>query len=282
MVARAGRVVEVVRGQEAEQLANHGEALAVVVRHEVGDAGDLVVRGGAAERVLGDVLVGDGLDDVGAGDEHVAGFGGHQGEVGDGGRVDRAAGARAEDRRDLRDDAGGQGVAQEDVGVAGERDDALLDARAAGVVEADDGRADAHRHVHDLDDLRGVGFGERAAEDGEVLGEDEDHAAVDAAVAGDEAVAGDALGVHAEVCRAMGYKFVGLLEGAFVEQEVDALAGGELAGLLLAGAALGAAALFGDRVAGGKLCQVAFVAGWLRCSDRLGNGTLGCGHRTRF
>jgi hypothetical protein len=32
-------------------------------------------------------------------------------------------------------------VAQEDVGVAGERLDALLDARAARVVEADDGRA---------------------------------------------------------------------------------------------------------------------------------------------
>ena len=107
--------------------------------------------------------------------------------------------------------------------------------------------------VHDLADLCGVGFGERAAEDGEVLREDEDEAAVDAAVAGDEAVAGDALLVHAEVGGAVGDELVDLLEGAFVEQQVDALARGELAGFGLARAALGAAALFGEGVAGGQL-----------------------------
>ncbi len=176
---------------------------------------------------------------------------GHEGEVGDGGGVDGAAGAGAEDGGDLRDDSAGQSVAEEDVGVAGEGDDALLNAGSAGVVEADDGSADAQGDVHDLDDLGGVGLGERAAEDGEVLREDEDDAAVDAAVAGDEAVAGDALLGHAEVGGAMGDELVGLLEGAFVEEEVDALAGGELAGFVLALAALGASALFGDGVAGG-------------------------------
>ena len=80
---------------------------------------------------------------------------------------------------DLRHHARGQRVAQEDVGVAAERGDALLDARAAGVVEADDRRAVLHRQVHHLADLLGVGLGQRAAEDGEVLGEDVDQAAVD-------------------------------------------------------------------------------------------------------
>ena len=104
----------------------------------------LVVGHGAAELVLGDLFVGDGLDDVGAGDEHVGGVVDHEDEVGDGGRIDGSAGAGAHDGGDLRDDAGGEGVAQEDVGVAGERHHAFLNARAAGVVEADDGRADAH------------------------------------------------------------------------------------------------------------------------------------------
>ena len=133
--------------------------------------------------------MGHRLIDVRAGDEHVARVLDHEDEIGDRRRVNGAARARAHDRRDLRDHAH-EARCAEDVGVSGERDDAFLDARAAGVVEADDGRADLHRQVHDLADLGGVGFGERAAEDGEVLGEDEDQAAVDAAVAGDEAVAG--------------------------------------------------------------------------------------------
>ena len=52
----------------------------------------------------------------------------------------------------------GEGVAEEDVGVAGEGDDAFLDAGAAGVVEADDGGADAQGGVHDFDDFGGVGL----------------------------------------------------------------------------------------------------------------------------
>ena len=85
---------------------------------------------GAAQLLLGDLLVGHGLDDVGAGHEHVAGVLHHEDEVGDGGGVDGAAGAGAQDGRDLGHDAGGQGVAQEDVGVAAEGGHALLDARA--------------------------------------------------------------------------------------------------------------------------------------------------------
>ena len=49
--------------------------------------------------------------------------------------------------------------------------DALLDARAARVVEADDRRAVLHREVHDRADLLRVRLAHRAAEDGEVLGE---------------------------------------------------------------------------------------------------------------
>ena len=136
-----------------------------------------------------DVLVRHRLDHVRAGHEHVAGALDHQREVGHGRRVDRTAGAGAHDQRDLRDHARGHDVAQEDVGVATKRGHALLDARAAAVVEADDRRADLHGQVHDLADLLGVRFRERAAEDGEVLAEDEDEPAVDLAVAGDHAVA---------------------------------------------------------------------------------------------
>ena len=65
---------------------------------------------------------------------------------------------------------------------------------------------------------------------------------VDGAVAGDDAVAEDLLLVHAEVGAAVGDELVELDEAARVEQQVDALARGQLAGLVLALDALGAAA----------------------------------------
>ena len=148
-------------------------------RHEVRHAADGVVGLRAAQTFLGDVLMRDGLDDVGAGDEHVAGVLHHEDEVGERGRVDRSAGAGAHDGGDLRDHAAGQGVAEEDIGVTGQREDAFLNAGAAGIVQADDGRAGLERQVHDLDDLLRVGFRERTSEYGEILREDEGQAAVD-------------------------------------------------------------------------------------------------------
>ena len=153
------------------------------------DAAPRRVRRRATEELGVDVFVGHGLHDARPGDEHVARAFDHDGEVRDRRRVDRAAGARPEDQRDLRDDAGRQDVAQEDVGVPAERHDAFLDPRAAGVVQPDDRRTDLHREIHDLADLLGVGLRQRTAEDREVLAEDEDRPAVDLAVAGDHAVA---------------------------------------------------------------------------------------------
>ena len=225
------------------------QALGVVGGDEVAHAADRVVRHRSAQRLLGDVLVGHRLDHVGTGDEHVAGVVHHEDEIGDGGRVHRAARARAHDRGDLRHHAARQRIAQEDIGVARQRHHAFLNARAAGIVEPDHRRAGLQRQVHDLADLLRIGLGERSAEHREVLREDVDQAAFDAAVAGDEAVAGDDLLVHAEIAAAMGDQLIEFLEGALVEQQFDALAGAELAFLVLAGAALRPPALLGGCVA---------------------------------
>jgi hypothetical protein len=83
---------------------------------------------------------GDGLDDFGPGEEHVRVLARHDDEVHQRRRIGGAAGAgAADDQRDLRHHAGEQHVGVEDVAVAGEGVDALLDARAAGVLEGDDG-----------------------------------------------------------------------------------------------------------------------------------------------
>src|SRR5207247_4504680 len=96
--------------------------------------------------------------------------------------------------------------------------------------------------VHDLLYLRGLRLAERAAEDGEVLREGVDEAPLHGAVAGDDAVAGDALLLHAEVGAAVDDELVELLERAVVEEELDALARGELPlGVLPGDAGLAAA-----------------------------------------
>ena len=125
----------------------------------------------------------------GPGHEHVAAAVDHHGEVGDRRRIDGATGARPHHHRDLWHDARCQRVAQEDLRVAPERCDPLLDSRAARIRQADDRRAGAHRQVHHLADLLGVRLGQRSAEDGEVLRVDEDQPPVDAAVPADDAIA---------------------------------------------------------------------------------------------
>ena len=112
----------------------------------------------AAQLVLGDFFVGHRLDDIRPGNEHVAGLIDHEDEIRDGRRVHRSAGTRAHDGGDLRNHSRSQRVAQKDIGITGQRAYALLDARATGIVQADEGRAHAHGGIHDLADFGGVGF----------------------------------------------------------------------------------------------------------------------------
>ncbi len=87
-----------------------------------------------------------------------------------------------------------------------------------------------------------MGAGQAAAEDGEILGEEIDHPPVHRAPAGDDAVAGDAVVGHAELGGAVLDEHVELLEGAFVQQEIDTFACGQLAlGVLGCNPALAAA-----------------------------------------
>ncbi len=138
-------------------------------------------------------------------------------------------------------------VALEHLAIAAERGDAFLDARAAGVEQADDRRARLQRHVLDFRDLARVRFRERAAEHGEVLGEHERLPPVHRAPAGDHAVAGDFGLLHAEIGIAVLHEGVEFLEAAFVQQKIDALARGQFAALVLRLDARLAAAELGAR-----------------------------------
>ena len=210
------------------------ERLGLVARGQMSNAADGGVGGRTAQPFGVDILVGDRLHDVGAGHEHVARALDHDDVIGHRRGVHRAAGTRSEDDRDLRDDTGRQDVAQEDVGVTTERRDAFLDPRATRIVEADDRRPDLHRQIHDLADLAGVRLRQRPTEDREVLREDEHQPAVDRAMAGDDAVAEIVRSLRVGRGGPVGHERVELDERSRVEEQLEALAGRELAHRMLA------------------------------------------------
>ena len=231
---RVRRRVEVVLGQEGEEVARLLETRLLVRGREVRHARAGRVGGGTAQLLECHVLPGDGLHDVGAGDEHVRRLLDHEHEVGDRRRIDGAAGARPHHERDLRHDAGCLHVPPEDLRVAGERHDAFLDARAARVVDPDHRTPVLHGHVHDLADLLREDLGERPAEDREVLREHEHLATEDRPVPGDDGVTPRAVVAHLELDLAMPDEAVELDERAGVEELLEPLTREELAALALA------------------------------------------------
>ena len=215
--------------QEAEQIAGVLERGRLVGRGQMRDAGLRRVGDRAAELLEGHLFAGDGLHDVRPGDEHVRRPFDHQHEVGHRRRVDGAAGAGAHHEGDLRDHARALHVAPEDLRVAGQRDDALLDAGAARVVDPDQRAAVLGRHVHHLADLLGEHLAQRAAEHREVLAEHEHAPSEDRPVAGDDGVAvGPAL-EHPEVRLAMADEAVELDERPGIAELLGALAREQLA-----------------------------------------------------
>ena len=147
----------------------------------------------ATQLLKRDILMRHGLDDIRAGHEHVARLLHHDDKVRNRGTVDRTAGTGSHDHADLRHHARSDHIAVEDVGISRQAHDALLDARTARVVQANNRRTVVHGHVHDLADLRGMRTAHTAAKYCEVLGVDIDQSPVDRAVSGDDAVTGNLL-----------------------------------------------------------------------------------------
>ena len=72
-------------------------------------------------------------------------------------------------------------------------------------------------------------LGQRTTEHGEILREDIDRAAVDGAITCDDPIAQELLAFEPELVAAMGDEHAYLLKAAFVQQEMQAFAGGHLA-----------------------------------------------------
>ena len=196
-------------------------------------AADAVVGHGAAQLLGVDLLAGHGFDNIGAGDEHLTGLIHLEDEIGEGGGINGAAGAGAHDGGDLRNNTGSGGIAEEDLAVAFQTVQTLLDTGAAGVVHADHGRADLAGVFEDLADLIGLNLTHGAADDGEILGVSVDDAAVYLAVAANNTITGEVLFFLAKIVAAVDNEGVDLNEGVGIKQGLQALASGHFALLVL-------------------------------------------------
>jgi hypothetical protein len=87
-----------------------------------------------------------------------------------------------------------------------------LDARPAGVLQADEGSAYLHGEIHDLDHFVTDGPAEAAAEHREVFREDEHRAAVNRTEPGDYCIAGRTLLLDTEAGSLMPDKHVDFLK----------------------------------------------------------------------
>ncbi len=154
-----GSFLKVVLRYVAEEFADDLDGVFAVFGLEVAYTALAGVYFGAAESVLRHIFAGYSLHYLGTGKEHIADALGHDGEVGERGRVNGTAGAGTEDGRNLGNNTRSHNVALEDFGIAGQCVDAFLDTCAAGVVQTYYGGTHLHGHIHDFADFQGHGFG---------------------------------------------------------------------------------------------------------------------------
>ena len=219
--------------QEIEQAADFRQRLDIIVERPIGHAGFLRMGISAAQFIRRHHLIGDGFQHIRPGHEHVRRAAHHEGEVGDGRRIDRAARRWSHDHRNLRDHPRGQDIALKHLRIADQTGHTFLNARAARIVQPDQRRAILDRHIHDLADLLRMGFRKRAAKHGKILRIDINHAPIDRAPAGHHAITRRAVAVHAEFGRTVGDEHIEFLETVVVQQQFQPLTRGQLAACVL-------------------------------------------------
>ena len=210
----------------------------------------------AAEVFHRDVLAQNRLDDVRSGDKHLRDIFNHEYEVGQRRRINRAAGTRAENQGNLRDNARSDGVAIEDFAVAGQRADTLLDTGATGIVDTDNRAFHLQCMVHNLGNLAGVLETQRTAGHREVLRVDADRGTENRTRTCNYTITRKVFLVHAKIATVVLDEHVVLVKRILVQQGEDTFARRHLAhGNLLLDGSL-AATHFNDRLLLSKCLDV--------------------------
>jgi len=187
----------------------------------------------AAQRFEVNFFVGDGFHHIGSGDEHERLLFEHENKISDGRGIHRAPCTGSKDEGDLGNDARSACILQEDFAVGRQRINAFLNTRAAGIIHTNQGGAVFNCQFHQFGYFQTMGFAQRTAENGEILGVEVYQTPVDLAPASYDAVGERMILGHIESSAAVGNENIHFVEGAGVQQGVDALARTQLSFFVL-------------------------------------------------
>ena len=186
------------------------------------------VNCGTTQLLLGHGLAGNRFHHGRTGQEHIAGLIDHYGKIGKRRGVHGSAGTRSHYNADLRDYAAGEDIALENLAVARQRIDALLNTGTAGIVEPDEGSTHFNGCVHYLAYLLGHGFAEGTSVNRKVLSINEYKPAIYSALSGYYTIAVGMRCIHSEVGAAVLDKHIEFFKTARVKQLGNTLARSEL------------------------------------------------------
>ena len=192
-----------------------------------------VVSHSTAQSLSSNLLIGYGLDNGRAGDEHLGALVNHVDEVSNSRGIHSTASAWSHDYGNLRDNAGSSGIAVEDTCIAGQGIYSLLNTGTAGIIDADNRSTHLHSQILNLPDLLGMHLTQGTALYGEVLCKSINQAAINSTIAGNNALSRQVLLLLAEIGAAMLYESIQLNERAFIKQLGNTLTGSHLALLML-------------------------------------------------
>ena len=149
--------------------------------------------------------------------KHITGIFHHQDKICQCRRINRTSGTWAHDRTNLRNHSGCHRVAQEYLGISGQRTYPFLNSCTARVVQSDDGCSHLHSHVHHFTNFLSVRFRKSSTKYGEILCKDINQALANHTVSRHYPVSGKFLLFHTEIGTPMGYQLIQFDKRTFLQ-----------------------------------------------------------------
>ena len=149
--------------------------------------------------------------------KHIAGVFHHQNKIGQCRRINGTTGTRSHDRANLWNHSGCHRIAQEYLGISGQRTYSFLNSCASRVIQSDDRRSHLHSHVHHLANLLCMRFRKSSSKHGEILCEYINQALANHTISRHNAVSGKFLLFHTEIGTPMSYQLIQFDKRTFLQ-----------------------------------------------------------------